>query len=114
MFIAMVDIPAGGPLQKREGDDWKKRFNVAASRAMDQMWVVYSVDPQTDLKPGDLRKRLIDHALDPQAIMRSLEAAIARAESTFEVAVIKRLHGAGKFMECVEHTDLWHHTGQHQ
>ena len=50
MFLSLVDVPAenGGPLPMRaeEGHDnmFKKRFNVAASRARDQMWVVYSLD----------------------------------------------------------------------
>ena len=65
MFLSLVDVPKGdGPLPLRgEGADeiYKKRFNVAASRARDQMWVVHSVDPDTDLKPGDLRYRLIQH-----------------------------------------------------
>ncbi|HLO02840.1 MAG TPA: DUF559 domain-containing protein, partial [Symbiobacteriaceae bacterium] len=39
--------------------------NVAASRARDQLWVVHSVNPETDLKPGDLRRRLIVHAANP-------------------------------------------------
>jgi very-short-patch-repair endonuclease len=36
-------------------------FNVAASRARDQLWVVHSLDPGRDLKAGDLRLRLIQH-----------------------------------------------------
>ena len=55
------------------------------------MWVVYSLDPETDLKPGDLRRRLIEHALDPKAITRELERAEARAESEFERRVIRHL-----------------------
>src|SRR5262249_47862049 len=33
----------------------------AARRARDQLWVVHSLDPGRDLKPGDLRLRLIQH-----------------------------------------------------
>jgi very-short-patch-repair endonuclease len=96
MFIAMVDTPKNGPLPRnRQTDDWKKRFNVAASRARDQLWVVHSLDPQTDLQPDDLRKRLIDHAINPAAISDALQTAVARAESKFEIAVIERLMLAG-------------------
>ncbi len=40
----------------------KKRYNVAASRARDQLWVVHSFDAQRDLKPDDLRFQLLQHA----------------------------------------------------
>src|SRR5262249_28297763 len=42
-------------------EEARKVFNVAASRARDQLWVVHSLDPGRDLKPGDLRLRLIQH-----------------------------------------------------
>src|SRR5271169_853220 len=69
MFLSIVDTPpADPPLPLRqEGPKkiFKKRFNVAASRARDQMWIVHSLDPETDLKAGDYRRRLIEHAIDP-------------------------------------------------
>ncbi len=40
---------------------YKKRFNVAASRARDQMWLVHSLEPQFDLKSGDLRRLLLEY-----------------------------------------------------
>lgn len=43
----------------------KKRFNVAVSRARDQLWAVHSFDPETQLSPGDLRRRLFDWIRDP-------------------------------------------------
>ena len=49
-------------------DAMRKRYNVAASRAKDQLWVVHSLDAANDLKPGDMRKRLIDYAADPHAL----------------------------------------------
>ena len=69
---------------------FKKRFNVAASRARDQMWVVHLLDSKSDLKPGDLRRRLIEHALDPAAAMRKLEEGAGRAGSDLE----RRVAGA--------------------
>lgn len=92
MFLSLVDAPANGPLPlSRQTADFQKRFNVAASRARDQMWVVYSVSPQNDLKAGDIRRRLIEHALDPKALTRERDKAEARAESEFERLVIQRL-----------------------
>ena len=57
MFLSMVHTGGDGPLRMTDSDDAKKRFNVAASRARDQMWVVHSLNPKIDLKPGDLRGR---------------------------------------------------------
>jgi very-short-patch-repair endonuclease len=100
MLLSMVDsrTEGEGPLgMKADGADgmWKKRYNVAASRAKDQLWVVYSLDHQTQLKPGDLRRRLIEHAIDPSALMRQLEEGLARAESPFEAEIIGRLVAEG-------------------
>ena len=74
-----------------DGDDTKQRYNVAASRAKNQTWVVYSLNHGVDLKPGDLRRRLIEHAIDPKVITRELELASARVESPFEQEVLERL-----------------------
>ncbi len=94
MFLSMVHSPDGtGPLRLVDGQDAQRRYNVAASRARDQMWVVHSLDPDKDLKPGDLRRRLLEHALNPKA------AAIAeqrgRAESDFEQRVFAALDARG-------------------
>jgi very-short-patch-repair endonuclease len=99
MFLSMVNRPSGnGPLPLRqEGADnmFKKRFNVAASRARDQMWVVHSMDPEIDLKPGDIRRKLIEHAKDPYALMHVLESKEQQTESEFEKQVLRRLMMAG-------------------
>ena len=47
-------------------DAYRKRYNVAVSRARDQLWVVNSIDHANDLKPGDIRKILIDYAINPR------------------------------------------------
>ena len=38
----------------------RKRYNVAISRARDQLWIVHSIDKNA-LKEGDLRKELFDY-----------------------------------------------------
>jgi very-short-patch-repair endonuclease len=86
-----VDTPSDSPLALKQADLFKQRFNVAASRARNQMWVVYSLDPKTDLKDGDLRRRLIEHALDPKSIERQMEKAEKNVESEFERLVARRL-----------------------
>ncbi len=97
MFLSMVQAPTGGPLplMDRDRKQYRQRFNVAASRARDQMWVVHSLDPEADLKPGDLRRRLIEHARDPEAIKRTLEIEEQQTESELEQRVLRRLVQAG-------------------
>ncbi len=69
VFLSMVDVPdeQGQPLPIQERLTFKQRYNVAASRAKDQLWLVHSLDPARDLQPGDLRRRLIEHVRDPAA-----------------------------------------------
>lgn len=95
MFLSLVDEPREGPLKLRTETMYKQRYNVAASRARDQLWVVYSLDPRTDLKPGDLRRRLIEYAEDPDALNRALEAVSSQVESEFEKAVASKLIATG-------------------
>jgi very-short-patch-repair endonuclease len=94
-WLSVVDVPDGGPLRMRNDQTFQQRYNVAASRARDQMWVVYSLDPAVDLKSEDLRRRLIEHALDPNARERKLERAEQRVDSEFERQVLRRLHARG-------------------
>jgi very-short-patch-repair endonuclease len=73
----------------------KKRYNVAASRARDQLWVVHSFDAHRDLKPDDLRFQLLQHAEDPASALRALSPDDTKPESAFEREVVKRLTDAG-------------------
>jgi very-short-patch-repair endonuclease len=94
MFLSLVDASEGF-LPLMEMRLMQQRYNVAASRARDQMWVVHSLDPAANLKEGDLRRKLIEHAQNPEALKLEAEAAIERAESPFEEEVITRLSDAG-------------------
>ncbi len=96
IFLSIVNSPGeNGPLHLRQREDARKVFNVAASRARDQLWVVHSLDPGADLKGGDLRLRLISHAEKPEASRpkRSKERKAFRSE--LEKQVYLELHGAG-------------------
>lgn len=66
VILSLVDSAAPGlPLRKEtDGADgmMKKRWNVAVSRARDQLWLVHSFDPAAQLKPDDLRRSLFDWA----------------------------------------------------
>ena len=97
MFVTIVNAPdtSGGPLPMRTQTLFEQRFNVAASRARDQMWVVHSLDPKTHLKQGDLRRRLIEHAQDPTEIVKLAESEEHETESPFERKVLRRLRKEG-------------------
>ena len=67
MFLSLVETADdSNALSLRRSDMFIKRYNVAASRARNQLWVVGALDPDAHLKAGDLREMLIRHALDPQ------------------------------------------------
>jgi very-short-patch-repair endonuclease len=95
VFISLVDTAEHGSLSLRDQELFKQRFNVAASRARDQMWIVHSLNPHNDLKADDLRRQLIEHAEDPARLMRILEEKEKRTQSNFEREVMKRLVTAG-------------------
>src|SRR5260370_23286502 len=91
----LVDSGQRGPLSMRDQELFKQRFNVAASRAHDQMGVVHSLSPNNDLKAEDLRRLLIEHAQDPSRLMRALDEKEKRLQSSFEREVMKYLEAAG-------------------
>lgn len=102
IFVSMMDSPPEQPPlpMRQEGPKkiFKKRFNVAASRARNQMWVVHSLDHETDLKAGDYRLRLIEHALDPEAWERELQKRLIKVDPRsqfFEGVVLRRLMERG-------------------
>jgi very-short-patch-repair endonuclease len=110
VLLSMVDVPevpSGQPgntaandlggtqaLPMQERLTFKQRYNVASSRAKDQLWLVHSLDPRTDLQPGDLRRHLIEHIRDPGAHKRAT-AVRPRAQSAFEEEVLERLRAEG-------------------
>ena len=112
MFLSMVAAPNEriGALTK---EDDKRRFNVAASRGQDQMWLFHSVTTN-DLNPNCVRLRLLDFFQDPRGTferstgvrVEELERAAAKGErfpgsqpnpfdSWFEVDVALRIAQAG-------------------
>ncbi len=99
IFLSLVDSNTGtGPLNMQNfgsDDTFRKRYNVAASRARDQLWVVDSLDTANDLKHGDIRKRLIEYSINP-ASAENLNAEVEeKAESPLESSVAKALVNRG-------------------
>jgi very-short-patch-repair endonuclease len=95
MVLSMVDSPSNRPLPRRQREDAVKVFNVAASRARDQLWVVHSLAPERDLKHGDLRLKLINHAMDPKGLRKEVIEPTGGFRSEFEEIVYKGLTKAG-------------------
>lgn len=95
IFLSMVDsnLNESGPLWKTgEGQEGstKKRYNVAASRAKDQMWIVHSLDKLNDLKNDDIRRELLEFAENPKHFM--LDGSVEKkSDSIFEEEVAKYL-----------------------
>lgn len=103
IFLSLVDSGTGtGPIHMLNfgpDDSYRKRYNVAASRARDQLWVVDSLDPTSDLKPGDIRKTLIDYSLNPRAAEAVHTVIEKKADSPFEVSVATALADRGYHIE---------------
>jgi very-short-patch-repair endonuclease len=99
IFLSMVDGPPDdGQLRMLDAgpkDLFKKRYNVAVSRARNQLWIVHSIDMNRHLKMGDLRRRLLAHAHDPDALLREIEVEGNRTDSPFEKSVMQRLVATG-------------------
>lgn len=99
IFISLVDSNEGeGPLRmtgEGVGKSTKQRYNVAVSRAKNQLWVIHSLDVNNDLKSGDMRKDLIEYAIDPAAFEEQLNEIKAKADSPFEISVANALAKSG-------------------
>lgn len=81
------------------GNSTKKRYNVAVSRARDQLWVIHSFDPDADLHSDDIRRRLLMHVRNPDSSDMQHDAVIARTESPFEKDVATHLIARGYKLE---------------
>ena len=64
MFISLVDSSEDNKTLRLVGEGvegaTRKRYNVAISRAKDQLWIVHSIE-RNSLKEGDLRKELFEY-----------------------------------------------------
>lgn len=95
VFVSMVDDPTGrsGPLSMLSdstipGGQFRKRMNVAVSRARNQVFVVHSFSHfEAELREGDIRRRLLEFAYAPDEWLEATQAINPKAESPFEEAV---------------------------
>lgn len=63
IFLSMV-IGSNRRYTTLTKESYRQRYNVAASRAKDQMWLFHSVKRE-DLNPNCLRRQLLEHFMDP-------------------------------------------------
>ncbi|GAH56758.1 unnamed protein product, partial [marine sediment metagenome] len=84
MFMSMV-AAANERIGTLANDSARQRFNVAASRAQDQLWLFHSVTLDV-LSDHCMRHRLLAYMLNPTRAMEdaSIEAERAKCESQFE------------------------------
>jgi very-short-patch-repair endonuclease len=95
MFLSMVSAPndVGAPLVR---DTFAQRFNVAASRARDRMYLVRSVAPENLSEADRLRRKLIAHFASPFPQDESrIEDLRKLCESPFEEEVYELLVNRG-------------------
>jgi very-short-patch-repair endonuclease len=71
IFLSMV-VAEGEKITSMTQRDWQRRFNVAATRAEDQMWLFHSVS-YSSLKSQDLRKSLLGYVMSPPQVFGGVE-----------------------------------------
>lgn len=106
MFLSMVKAP--NPERRFVAltmSQYVQRFNVAASRAKDQMWVYHSMPREALGNPEDMRYQLLDYcygvanrSVDAQTTRQGPvpeDDLVAPFDSLFEQRVFNRIHDRG-------------------
>ncbi|WP_019878920.1 AAA domain-containing protein [Succinispira mobilis] len=96
IFLSMVySNSTDGPLTKVSFDEGglanKQRYNVATSRARNQLWLVHSLDIERDLKANDIRKDLLAYMTNPGLLENQKKTIEELSQSPFEVEVATAL-----------------------
>jgi len=94
IFISLVDSSEENKSLRLVGEGvegaTRKRYNVAVSRAKDQLWIVHSIDKNA-LKEGDLRKELFEYIDSLKENTFEKSAIENSTASDFENEVARRL-----------------------
>ncbi|AWN42605.1 AAA domain-containing protein [Methylobacterium durans] len=89
VFLSMIADP--GSKQAQTATQFEQRFNVALSRARDRLVLVRSVR-EDELKPDDLKARVIRHFREPMAGVAARSGDLeSLCDSDFERDVLRRL-----------------------
>jgi len=93
VFLSMVATP--GQSRALTMNLNAQRFNVATSRARDRLYVIRSVELD-ELKPNDLKAKLIRHLQEPMPLRRDIDQELVElCESRFELQVFTELTNKG-------------------
>lgn len=112
VFLSLVAAP-GRQLNAQVQDATVQRYNVAVSRARDQVWLFHSVSTTHLNNPEDMRFRLLDYFLDAQATSGPVDEPAAPVgddelvhpfESLFEQRVFNELARRG-YRVTAHHTE---------
>ncbi|MEZ4504448.1 MAG: AAA domain-containing protein [Thermomicrobiales bacterium] len=105
IFLSLVISPTprgGRPKPAQTSEVAKRSFNVAASRARDQLWLFHSVTLNDLLNPDDVRRKLLEYCLHPHVESAEFEfpsvadsELVAPFESLFEQQVYLRIRARG-------------------
>ncbi|TWT25827.1 AAA domain-containing protein [Planomicrobium sp. CPCC 101110] len=93
IFLSMVSAPNRRFMALTKNVDMQ-RFNVAVSRAKNQMRLYHSVDLE-ELNPEDLRYRLLSYCQNPTRFNMEVQNLEEQCDSPFEVDVLRMLLARG-------------------
>jgi hypothetical protein len=93
VFLSMLAASEGdGRSAALVRESYRQRFNVAVSRAKDQLWLFHSIAAH-ELHPDCMRRRLLEYCYHPPT--QSLPQDLSLCESEFEREVATELANAG-------------------
>jgi very-short-patch-repair endonuclease len=99
--VVFVSLVIGEKRPAITGTEWQRRFNVAASRAKDQLWLFHSVGLE-QLTTNDLRASFLSYVLNPPPALVAEVLTDVRVDephpsfrSMFDQRVFARIHDRG-------------------
>ena len=95
IFLSMVAAPGETRIGALSNDSARQRFNVAASRAQDQLWLFHSATLDL-LSPACMRHRLLGYMLNPGR--QTADIGTRRFESQFERDVFQLVSDRGFYV----------------
>ncbi len=104
IFLSMVAAPGEIGIRALTDASAKQRFNVAVSRAQDQLWLFHTAKLDV-LSPNCMRYKLLSYMLDPSR--RTAEESEQRFDSNFERDVSRIITAKGFYVRtqvCVGDT----------
>ena len=92
MFLSMVAAPGEHRIGALTNEAARQRFNVAVSRAQDQLWLFHTAEVEA-LSPSCMRHRLLSYMLDPKR--QTSDEHEQQFDSDFERHVYRRITTRG-------------------